>query len=203
MKNNKELVNKLIENGYLKTPEIIKAFLSIDRKDFVLPQYQSYAYENYPLSINYNQTISQPATVAFMLELLQPKSGQKILDIGAGSGWQTALLANIVGKNGKVFAIERIPEIAEFGENNLEKYNFIKKKIIQFICGDGSDGLPDQKPFDRIIVAAEAQEIPKNLKEQLKKNGRLVLPVKQSIYLVTPKREQEFPGFVFVPLIKN
>ncbi len=206
MKNNEELVNRLIESGYLKTPEIINAFLAIDRKDFVLPEYQDYAYENYPLSINYNQTISQPATVAFMLELLQSKSGQKILDIGAGSGWQTALLASIVGEKGKVFAIERIPEIAKFGKNNVEKYNFIKKKIVEFICGDGSQGLPDIEPFDRfdrIIVAAESQtQTSEILKKQLKQDGRLVLPIQHSIFLITKNSKQEFPGFIFVPLIK-
>jgi len=203
--NNQELVNSLIKTGYLKTPEIIQAFLDIDRKDFVLKEDRNDAYQNHPLPIGYGQTISQPATVAFLLELLQPKPGQKILDIGSGSGWQTALLANIVGEKGEIFAIERIPELAEFSKKNIKKYfnKGIKEEILELICGDGSEGLPNNKPFDRIIAAAEFQEIPDILRKQLKEDGRMVLPVKQSVCLITKKEVQEFPGFIFVPLIKN
>jgi protein-L-isoaspartate(D-aspartate) O-methyltransferase len=214
MENNKELAELLIKEGYLKTPQIVEAFLNIDRKDFVLEEFKDEAYENYPLSIGYGQTISQPATVAFMLELLRPAPGQKILDIGSGSGWQSALLAyiithaekkssKVISCQGQIFAIERIPELVEFGKKNVSKYNFVKKGVVKFICGDGSKGLPEEAPFDRIIVAAEAEEIPGALREQLKEDGRMVLPVQQSIYLVTKNTEQEFPGFVFVPLIRD
>ena len=202
-----DLIKQLIDQKYLKTPLIIEAFKKIDRKDFVLDQFKHEFDVNAPLPIGYGQTISQPLTVAFMLELLQPCSNDKILDIGAGSGWQTALLAYCV-KDGKVFAVERIPELNEFGKKNVSKYNFIKKGIVEFICKDGSEGLIDQSPFDKIIAAAACDKVPEDLKKQLKINGRLVIPVKNSIWLVIKKSdkefdEQEFPGFAFVPLIED
>jgi len=116
------LINQLISEGTLKTPAIISAFEKIKREDFMLPENADEAEANYPLSIGHSQTISQPFTVAFMLELLEPQPGDKILDIGSGSGWTTALLAEIIGPQGQVFAIERIPELKKFGENNVKKY---------------------------------------------------------------------------------
>ena len=110
------LVKELITNGALKTPRIIEAFRAIDRKDFVPEELQDEAYGNYPLQIGYGQTISQPNTVAFMLELLAPELGNKIIDVGSGSGWQTALLAHIVGPKGKIFGIELVPELKKMGE---------------------------------------------------------------------------------------
>jgi protein-L-isoaspartate(D-aspartate) O-methyltransferase len=203
------LIKQLIKDGYLKTPEIINAFYKIKREDFVLPQFKEEAEANYPLPIGYNQTISQPLTVAFMLELLQPKKGDKVLDIGSGSGWTTALLAEIVGENGKVFGIEIIPELKEFGEENTKKYNFVESKRAIFICGDGSKGLKDEAPFDKIHVGAAAAEIPKALLEQLKIDGRMVIPVGvevQDMVLIEKISEKEYkeeryPGFLFVPLI--
>ena len=111
------LIDSLIKDGYLKTPEIIEAFKAIDRANFVSNELKGDAYLNVPLSIGFGQTISQPLTVAFMLELLQPKKGEKILDVGAGSGWTIALLAFIVGDppagGGKIIGVERIPELKE------------------------------------------------------------------------------------------
>ncbi len=200
------LINQLISEGYLKTPRIIEAFRKIKREDFVPENLKDEADINAPLPIGYGATISQPLTVAFMLELLQPEPGDKILDIGSGSGWQTAMLAYIVGDKGRVFAIERISELVEFGKNNVSKYNFMEKRIVEFILGDGSKGLEKEAPFDKIIVAASAEEIPDSWKGQLKIGGRLVAPIKSSIWLVTKEseeqfKEQEFPGFAFVPLI--
>jgi protein-L-isoaspartate(D-aspartate) O-methyltransferase len=128
------------------------------------------------------------------------------LDIGAGSGWQTALLAHCVGQKGKVFAVERIPELVVFGRENVAKYNFLKKGIVKFITGDAGKGLEEQAPFDKIVAAASAEKIPKKWKEQLRTRGRIVLPVKDSIWLLIKKSDKkfdqrEFPGFAFVPLI--
>ena len=201
-----QLINKLIAHGYLKTPEIISAFCKIDRTDFVPKELKSEAAANTPLPIGYGQTISQPLTVAFMLELLEPQKGNKILDVGSGSGWQSSLLACIVGANGKVFAIERIPELSEFGRENSQKYNF---ENLEFITSDGSKGYEKEALYDRIIVAASAfSKIPEELKKQLKIGGRLVIPVENSIWLIVKKagnkyEEKEFPGFVFVPLIEE
>jgi len=201
------LVDKLIERGYLKTPEIISAFKKIKRKDFVREEYKDLAEIDEPLPIGYGQTISQPSTVAFMFELLQPKKGDKILDIGSGSGWTATLLAEIVGEKGKVYALEIIPELKEFGEKNVAKYNFVKKGIVKFICSDGSHGLPSESPFDKILVSASATKIPSALKNQLKNNGRMVIPVGNSIFLVIKKNnkyeEKEFEGFSFVPLVSK
>lgn len=208
MNSSEKLVNNLVNSGYLKTPQIIEAFKKIDRADFVLERFKKDAYVNSPLPIGYGQTISQPQTVAFMLELLQPWQGNKILDVGSGSGWQSALLAEIVGIKGKVFAIELIPELREFGEKNASKYNFVTKGILKFIFLDGTKGLPEEAPFDRIIVAASGKEVPSALKTQLKIGGRLVIPIQNSIWLIVKKRksdfeEKEYPGFAFVPLIEK
>lgn len=202
----KQLIENLIRKGILKTPKIIDAFCKVDRIDFVLEESRYEAYSDRPLSIGFGQTISQPLTVAFMLELLQPQAGEKILDIGSGSAWQSCLLADIVGRNGKVFAIERIVEIYEFGKENSKKYNF---KNLKFIFGDGSRGYEKEAPYDKIIVAAAAfKKIPIELKKQLVNTGRLVIPVNNSIWLIIKKKNnkyttKEFPGFAFVPLIEN
>ena len=203
--NNSELVRRLIEEGYLKTERIIGAFLSVDRKDFVPKEYKSESYGDYPLPIGYGQTISQPATVAFMLELLQPEAGDKVMDAGSGSGWQTAILASIVGEKGSVYAVERIPELYEFGQKNLQKYKF---QNISSSCGDATKGLVEQAPFDKIIAAASGSEIPPAWLEQLKISGRIVAPIGSSIWLYIKKSETEFekleyPGFAFVPLVKK
>lgn len=208
------LLEQLISDGYLKTSQIIESFKKIKRADFVsrdlLKEKGEDFIENYnaPLSIGYSQTISQPLTVAFMLELLQPKKGDKILDIGSGSGWQTALLAEIVGAEGKVFAIEIIPELKQFGENNVSKYNFISKSRVEFFCGDGSRGLASEAPFDKIIAAASVDKLPESWKDQLKINGRLVSPVGNDVFLFIRKKKDVFEkykysGFSFVPLVKK
>ena len=202
----KQLIKNLVSDGYLKTPEIIDAFYKIDRADFVPEELKREAYINAPLPIGYGQTISQPLTVAFMLELLESQEGNKILDVGSGSGWQSSLLACIVGEEGKIIAIERIPELSEFGKDNSKKYNF---QNLEFIVGDGSQGCKKEAPYDRIIVAAAAfDKIPDELKNQLKIGGRMVIPVANSIWLVIKKgdnkfEEKEFPGFMFVPLVEK
>lgn len=200
------MVKDLISSGYLKTPSIIEAFQRIDRKDFVLDEHKDEAYINAPLPIGYGQTISQPLTVAFMLELLQPEPGNKILDVGSGSGWQTALMADVVGDSGKIFAVDIISELTDFGRRNVAKYNFIKSGIVKFFNLNAVNGMPEQAPFDRIIAAAAGDEIPLAWKEQLKIGGRLVAPVGDTIFLLIKKsedvfEEQSYPGFAFVPFV--
>jgi len=198
-----ELIKHLIEAGNLKSKEIITAFEAIDRKDFVPSEHQAEAYGDYPLPIGRGQTISQPTTVAIMLELLQPQRGEKILDVGSGSGWTTALLAQIVGKEGKVFGLEKIAELAEFSKNNLKKYHLPQAEI--FIAGKEL-GLPAQAPFDRILVSAAAQELPQSLVDQLKPDGAMVIPVNDSVWQVRKLPEGKLAiekhwGFSFVPLV--
>ena len=210
------LIDSLIQEGWLKTPRIIEAFREIKRVDFLPDDIKDLAEMNEALPIGYGQTISQPLVVAFMLELLDPRPGDKILDIGSGSGWTTALLAYIVSQkgnskfktNGKVIAIEIIPGLKEFGEKNVSKYNFIKKGITEFICVDGSKGYKKDAPFDKILASASARELPQAWKEQLKIGGRIVTPIGSSIWLFIKKTENEFeetefPGFAFVPLIEK
>ena len=206
-----KIIDALIQSGYLKTPEIIKAFKKIKREDFLLPEDKGKAEINNALPIGYGQTISQPATVTFMLELLQPKAEDKILDVGSGSGWTTALLAEIAGKRGKVYGIERILELKNFGEQNVSKYDFIKKGRAIIIHGDGYAGLPKFAPFDKILVSAAALEAPSKLLTQLKVKGRMVIPIGKQyesqeivLYIKTSKDKfkiEHFPGFVFVPLL--
>ena len=204
------LIDSLIEEGWLKTPKIIEAFRKIKRVDFLPKGMENLAELNEALPIGCGQTISQPLVVAFMIEQLQPQPGEKILDIGSGSGWTTALLAEIVGDKGKVIAMEIIPELKKFGEKNVAKYNFIKRGQVQFICTNGSKGYEKEAPFDGILVSASIQqaEVPRTWKEQLKIGGRIVTPIGSSIWLLTKKSEKnfeeiEYPGFAFVPLITS
>lgn len=203
-----QLVKSLVDGGYLKTPEIINAFRKIDRADFVLDKLKIDAYLNIPLPIGYGQTISQPLTVAFMLELLKPEKGDKILDVGSGSGWQTALLGEIAGEEGKVFGIEIIPDLKDFGVKNIAKYGFIEKGIVQVFRASGAVGLKSEAPFDKIIVGAMAKNVPEELRQQLKIGGRLVIPHRGSVWLVikiseNKFEEYEYPGFAFVPLVEE
>ncbi len=224
------LINSLVKDGYLKTPKIIEAFKQIDRVDFVLEEYKADAYINAPLPIGFGQTISQPLTVAFMIELLQPKTSEKILEIGSGSGWQTAMLAYCIsnaqtntdenlGKNAgenqpaqgqsKVVAVERILELKEMAQKNVAKHGFIEKGSVEIVLGDGSKGYKNEAPYDKIIAAAAAEgDVPALWKKQLKIGGRIVAPVGESIIVIDKISKmkyikKEYFGFSFVPLIKE
>ena len=197
-----DLVEYLVSLGSLHSNHIIEAFKNVDRADFVADPNISDIYADYPLQIGLNQTISQPRTVAMMMEMLEPSEGQKILDIGSGSGWTTALLSFIVGKNGSVIGVERLKELVEFGKNNLKKYGFKNAKVIQATDTLGVEG----EKFDRILVSAAADELPSELLKQLKIDGKLVIPIKNSIYEIKKIDDNNIQtikhyGFVFVPLI--
>jgi len=197
------LIDSLVKDGWLKTSKIIDAFRKIKRADFMSDDIKNLDEINEALPIGHGQTISQPLTVAFMLEQLQPKAGDNVLDVGSGSGWTSALLAQIVGSKGKVTAVEIIPELKEFGEKNVAKYNF---KNVKFICVDGSKGYREEAPYDKILVSAAGKDVAQAWKEQLKINGRIVCPIKNSIYTIIKKSENKFEqtehkGFAFVPLV--
>ena len=200
------LVEELIEQGWLKNKKIIQAFESVKREDFVVDK--SLADINSALPIGYGQTISQPLVVAFMLEKLEPKAGEKILDVGSGSGWTTALLSYLVGEKGKVIGLEIIKELKEFGEKNVLKYNFINNGIAEFHFTDGRKGYKKESPYDKILCSAEAEELPSELKKQLKIKGRIVIPIQNSICVFDKISDKEFsqkcyPGFAFVPLVEE
>jgi len=200
---NKEMLIKyLTESGYLKTKEIINAFKKVPRQDFVPSKFKKYAYIDEPLPTLKGQTISQPATIATMTEALKPKKDDKILEIGAGSGYQSAILSEIVGSDGKVITIEIVKELYKYAKEKLSKY-----KNVMIIYGDGSLGYEQEKPYDGIIVTASAPCVPEPLKEQLKIGGRLVIPVgvyaQKMLLLTKTKRgfeETDLGYFMFVPL---
>lgn len=203
-----KLVNQLIEDGYLKTSLIIDAFSEISRIEFVKEEFEKDAEANIALPIGLGQTISQPLTVAVMLELLDPCVGQKILDVGSGSGWTTALLSYVVGGEGKVIALEMKKDLKEFGEKNADKFGYVKEGIAKFYNLDGNLGFEEEAPYDRILVSAEAPQVPEALKKQLKIGGKMVIPMKNSLWYFEKKGENEFykkeyPGFAFVPLIES
>jgi protein-L-isoaspartate(D-aspartate) O-methyltransferase len=194
------LISELIDYGYLKTPAVISAFKKVPRENFVEKEYVKQAYVNEPLPIREGQTISQPLTVAAMTEALQPRKGHKVLEIGAGSGYQAAILAEVV-KPGKIITLERKPRLVEFSKNNIKKCGY---QNISVIHSDGANGWPDKAPYDRIIVTASAREIPQPLVDQLKAGGRLVIPVGDELILIEKNKElkKTFLGYyVFVPLL--
>ena len=202
---NKKLVEMLKRAGYIKSESVEKAFLSTPRHLFVPEQLVRYAYTDEPLPIGYGQTISQPSTVAIMTELLQAEKGNKILEIGSGSGWQAAILSRIVGGKGQVYTVEIIGELVEMAKHNIAKLGI---KNVEVLCKDGSLGLPEKAPFDRIIVTAACPGV-EHLFEQLKIGGRIVAPVgdiytqKMVVYEKKGNKTEklEYPGyFVFVPL---
>lgn len=202
------LIESLIKDGWLKTPEIISAFKSVKRADFLPDGIKDMAELNEAIPIGYGQTISQPLTVAFMIEALSPKSGNKILDIGSGSGYTTALLANLAGEKGKVIGVELIEELKRFGEENAAKYGYVKSGNAEFVLADGNYGYEKESPYDRILVSASADSVPEKLKEQLKIGGKIVIPVKNSIKVLVKIAEdkfteEDFPGFIFVPLVSE
>lgn len=201
MMNNAKLIDSLVEKGVLKTPRLIEAFLSVDRIDFVPRELHAMAHDDQPLPIGSGQTISQPYTVAFMLELLQVKSTDRVLDVGSGSGWTTALLACM---SRSVDAVERVEELVAFSKKNLEKYPFTNVRIHKAKRTLGLKG----ELFDKILVSCAADEVPKSLLDQLCVGGIIVIPVMNSIIRVIKNSEedlqmQEYPGFVFVPLIRE
>jgi protein-L-isoaspartate(D-aspartate) O-methyltransferase len=203
-----KLVNNLIRKGYLKTGIVIDAFSEIHRIEFVPEELETESEADIPLPIGHGQTISQPATVAIMFELLNPGRGQNILDVGSGSGWTTALLSYIVGSRGKVTALDRIKELLEKGKDNTDKFGYVKKGIAEFHLGDGNNGYQENAPYDRILVSAAADFVPKPLQEQLKIGGRMVIPVHNDIWFIEKRAEndyykEEYPGFAFVPLVEE
>ena len=201
------LIRALKDKSVLRDPQIEAALRAVDRKDFIPKELRDSAYIDTALPVGFGQTISQPYTVVFMLELLAPSVGEKILDIGYGSGWQTALLAHLVGDTGVVYGVEIVPELCRFGAENIAKYSELCPRI-HLECRDASSGanIPRGTFIDKIIAAAEVDVIPKAWRAQLRVGGKMIYPSRGSIMLETNLggnkfARKEFPGFAFVPFV--
>lgn len=206
-----ELIASLRAKGVLKSARIARALRRADRKGFVPGEFVEHAYADTALPIGEGQTISQPYTVVFMLELLAPRVGERIVDVGYGSGWQTVLLAELIGKKGRVYAIEILPNRCSSGKANVAKYPALAERV-DFYCQNAASGLPDVARkiggFDGIVAAAEVRDVPPAWREQLKIGGRLVYPRASSIFREVKKADgtfetKEHPGFAFVPFVEG
>lgn len=185
---------------------LLTAFSKIPREQFIPPQLKIHAYDDHPLPTVRNQSISQPSTVMIMLSALDLQAGDKVFEVGAGSGYQAALMAQLVGKKGRVVTIDVIPELVHFARCNTADLHLHHVQVLE---GDGAEGYPEEAPYDKIIITAACPMIPQPLINQLKEGGIIVAPVGdlQSQTLVkgtkvNGKLELEFLGnFVFVPLV--
>jgi len=201
----KELVKILKNRGRINTEEVEKAFLETPRELFVPEEIKNYAYVDTPLEIGSRQTISAPHMVAIMAEALDIKKGQKILEIGAGSGYHAAIISKIIGEDGHIYTTERIKILAENAKQNLKKAN-IQNVTVEI--GDGSLGLPKHAPYDIIYVTCAAPEIPEPLIDQLKDPGQLLIPLGHHLckLMLIEKKENKITkkglgGCAFVPLV--
>jgi protein-L-isoaspartate(D-aspartate) O-methyltransferase len=199
-----KLVNVLIAKG-ITNKDVLNAIGNIPRHLFMDSSFLDHAYQDKAFPIAASQTISQPYTVAFQSELLQVKKGDKILEIGTGSGYQAAVLCEL---GAKVYSIERQQELFKKTSKFLPKLGYRPKKLI---FGDGYKGLPEEAPFDSIIVTAGAPFVPKPLLSQLKIDGRLVIPVGDDVQIMTlfirngvkEFEKHELGEFRFVPLLED
>ncbi|MBU0762204.1 MAG: protein-L-isoaspartate(D-aspartate) O-methyltransferase [Candidatus Altiarchaeota archaeon] len=208
--NSEQEKNKLIEvlkkEGHIKSKKVENAFRKVDRRLFISPKYSDDAYADHPLPIGCSQTVSAPHMVAIMSELADIRDSDEILEIGTGSGYQAAILAELA-KTGHVTTVERHKELFENASNLIERLGYGN---ITCRCGDGTLGYGENAPYDRIIVTAASPRIPKQLISQLGKNSKLLIPVgdriRQTLVEVFKKEDEkieihEHGGCVFVPLI--
>jgi protein-L-isoaspartate(D-aspartate) O-methyltransferase len=189
---------------YGVSEKVLEAMMRVKRHLFVPQHLRDQAYGDYPLPIGEGQTISAPHMVAMMCDYLELKKGEKVLEIGAGSGYHAAVIAEIIGEEGHVYAIERIKWLVEFSRENLKRAEY---KHVTVMLGDGTLGLPEHAPYDKISVTCAAPDVPPPLLEQLKVGGKMVIPIgryMQELYLVEKRNGVEKErkcDVVFVPLI--
>ena len=199
----RRMVEQQIASRGVRDPRVLSAMRDVPRHLFIPPPYDRSAYEDCPLPIGNGQTISQPYIVALMTELLKPAPSDHVLEIGAGCGYQAAVLSVLVCK---VTTIERIPAVADIARNNLAAHHYDN---IDLIVGDGTLGYPKNAPYNGIIITASAPDIPSPLIDQLNENGRLVAPVGsrdiQELVVLEKHNDaitkERHGGVRFVPLI--
>ena len=184
--------------------EVLEAMNRVKRHLFVPPELRDQAYGDYPLPIGGGQTISAPHMVAMMCDYLKLERGDKVLEIGAGSGYHAAVIAELIGAEGRVYTVERLALLVDFAMRNLREAGY---KNVVVVSGDGTLGLPEYAPFNKICVTCAAPAVPPPLLEQLETGGRMVIPIGryiQELYLVEKKNgieKQSKCEVVFVPLI--
>jgi protein-L-isoaspartate(D-aspartate) O-methyltransferase len=199
------MIQRQLRRRGIRSPDILDAFRQVRREDFISGDYGRLAYGDHPLPIESGQTISQPYIVALMMEAAELTSGDKVLEVGAGSGYAAAVISRIAAM---VVAIERQPALAELARERMERLGFDNVRIVE---GDGSIGCPEEAPFDAIIAAASGSHLPPPLVDQLRNGGRLVMPLGdagavQELVKVTKSadgimKEESLGTVRFVPLI--
>jgi protein-L-isoaspartate(D-aspartate) O-methyltransferase len=203
----RELVRRLSDYGYVRSQRVLEAMQKVPRHEFLPEDMWDVAYQDTPLSIGMGQTISAPHMVGMMLEALELRPGMSVLEIGTGSGYHASLLGELVRPGGKVYTIERIEELGVRARQVLERLGY--GDVVEVIISDGTNGLPEHAPYDRILVTAAAPDVPEPLKEQLADGGKLLIPVGGRSYqelMVIDKegdryRQAPLGSVIFVPLI--
>lgn len=206
MQEQKELLLRFWTENFKFTEAELQAFREVKREDFINPEFRTAAYSDRPLPLLRGKTISQPSTVMIMTHALELEAGEKVFEVGTGSGFQAAIIAKIVGKGGSVVTTEVIPELVGFARNNIKNSGLDNVAVHE---DDGSGGNPKEAPFDKIIITAACREFPKKLVEQLKAGGIIVGPVGdqneqemvKAVKQKDGKLDIEFLGqFLFTPM---
>ena len=205
MPSKEQLIEHWTSSGIVKDKKVIEAFRKVPRELFVAEERKEESYGDYPLPIGEGQTISQPTTVMIMTQALELKEGDKVLEVGSGSGYQAAIIANIVGDNGKVISTEIVDELVESAKSNIKK---LKLKNVEIIKHDGSKGYDKEAPYDQIIITAACPKIPSPLIKQLREGGIIVAPVgnMNEQAMIKGRKingrlvEEDLGNFMFVPL---
>src|SRR3989338_2083891 len=197
-----ELLRYWQQSGLIKDKKLIVAFKKVDRRNFIRKESMNEVYGDYPLPIGFGQTISQPTTAMLMIEALELKKTDKVLEVGAGSGWCAAIMSRLCKK---VITTEIIPELVGFAKENIKKCNIKNVEIIEW---DGSRGYEKESPYDKIMLTAACPSLPKQCIEQLKENGIIIAPVGSlfSQDMIKGKKvkgnleTENLGSFMFVPL---
>ncbi len=197
----RRLIEALEREGILKEERVKEAMLKVPRHEFVPPNVRRYSYEDSPLPIGFGQTISAPHMVAIMTQLVDPKPGERILEIGTGSGYQAAILAELVGKEGLVVSVEYFIQLAKEAYWRLRSLGYDNVLVV---CFDGSLGFPPLAPYDKILVTCASPEFPWHLVRQLKREGILVVPCSngfwQSLKIYKEGKVYNWGPVAFVPM---